>query len=142
MFRPRTAGAALLRRVEAAGALPAPANRFDQQPDYTYQTYTRTDPSTGQVYVGRTSGPNDPLTNLTNRYSGSDSLSGFGPAQLDQSSTSYSAIRGREQDLINAYGGVGSPNLANKINGISPLNPLGPYYLYRPQQQFGPAAPR
>ena len=66
----------------------------------------------------------------------------FGPAQLDQSSTSYSAIRGREQNLIDAYGGVGSPNVANRINGISALSPLGPYYLYRSQAEFGPAIPR
>jgi hypothetical protein len=28
------------------------------------------------------------------------------------------------------------------INGISPVNPLGSYYLYRSQEEFSPATPR
>lgn len=40
------------------------------------------------------------------------------------------AIRGREQEVIDYYGGIWpvpmkNPRLANKINGISPYNPLG-----------------
>jgi hypothetical protein len=40
--------------------------------------------------------------------------------QLDESSTSYAAIRGREQQLIDYYVNLGTS--ANRINGISPLN--------------------
>ena len=43
--------------------------------------------------------------------------------------------------MIEALGGVGSPQVANKINGISPYNPLGGYYRLRSTLEFGPPAP-
>ena len=92
---------------------------------------------TGQVYVGRTSGTGGPLFNVDARNRSSElNTQGFGPAVVDVSSSSYSAIRGREQQMIEALGGVGSPQVANKINGISPYNPLGGYYRLR--STFGP----
>ena len=56
---------------------------------------------------------------------------GFGPAALDKSSPNAAAIRGREQQLINANGGAKSAGgtSGNKINGISPKNPKGPSYV-------------
>jgi RHS repeat-associated protein len=108
----------------------------------TYQTYTKTNPDTGQVYSGRTSGTGTPLQNIANRDSGHCSLNdqGFGPAQLDASSASQSAIRGREQQLIRANGGAQSMNgtSANKINGVSPNNPKLPQYLEDAIDEFGP----
>ena len=71
--------------------------------------------------MGRTSGTGSPLENLARRDAGhAYNQKGFGPAQLDQSSGSYSAVRGREQQLIEHYRDLGVS--ANKINGISPLN--------------------
>jgi hypothetical protein len=88
----------------------------------TYQTYTKVNPETGQVYAGRTSGYGTPLENIAARDYGHEyNDPGFGPAQLDQSSTNYLAIRGREQMLIEYYRAQGiSPNV---YNGIRPTNP-------------------
>jgi len=45
--------------------------------------------------------------------------------------------RQREQDLIDAYGGIGDPMLANKINAIWQYNPSGPGYRYTSYMRFG-----
>ncbi len=67
----------------------------------TYQTYTKTNPQTGEVYSGRTSGYGTPTENVRARDRGHHmNDNGFGPAVLDKSSTNYNAIRGREQLLI------------------------------------------
>lgn len=59
----------------------------------TYQTYTKVNPETGQVYAGRTSGYGTPLENIAARDSGhAYNDLGFGPAQLDQSSENYVAV--------------------------------------------------
>jgi hypothetical protein len=46
---------------------------------------------------------------------------GFGPAVLDKSSLSKDAIRGREQQLVDAHGGAKSMGgtSGNAINGIN-----------------------
>ncbi len=108
----------------------------------TYQTYTRYNPLTGQCYSGRTSGTNDPETNIKDRAAGQPHLNaeGFLPPVLDKSSTNYSAIRGREQQLIDINGGPQSEggSSRNMINGISPLNPLGPLqYIPAANAEFG-----
>jgi hypothetical protein len=60
---------------------------------------------------------------------------GYSDPQLDRVAQAfpvgYNAIRGREQDLIDAYGGIGSSGLGNQRNGISPYNPNG-WLLYKP----------
>ena len=86
--------------------------------------------------MGRTSGTGSPLENLARRDAGhAYNQKGFGPAQLDQSSGSYSAVRGREQQLIEHYRDLGVS--ANKINGISPLNPKRDSYLSDAFSGFG-----
>ena len=72
---------------------------------------------------------------------------GFGPAVVHSalmnvgSAVGYPAMRGREQQVIDFYGGVGSPLIANKIRGVSKLNPAGyPFWLIS-NVQFGPLAP-
>lgn len=103
----------------------------------TFQTYTKTNPATGQVYSGRTSGTGTPLENIARRDSGHPyTRDGFGPAVLDRTSDSYGAIRGREQKLIELFGGRGVS--ANKINGIGPRNPNGPAYRQQGYDAFGP----
>jgi RHS repeat-associated protein len=93
--------------------------------DKTYETYTKTNPETGKVYSGRTSGVNGPAANIAkrdrNHHMNSD---GYGPAVLDQSTPNYYAIRGREQQLIEVNGGAKSNNgtSGNAINGISSTN--------------------
>ncbi len=91
----------------------------------TYQTYTKKHPETGEVYSGRASGTGTPQQNIKKRDSGHHmNAEGYGPAQLDKSSPNPDAIRGREQQLIDANGGAKSQGgtSGNQINGISPRN--------------------
>jgi RHS repeat-associated protein len=101
-------------------------------PAKTYQTYTKTNPLTGDVYTGRTSGYGTPAANVARRDASHHMNSkGYGPAVLDKSSANYSAIRGREQNMIDYYGGAKSSGgtSGNSVNGISPLNPRRTQYL-------------
>ncbi|MHA6890516.1 RHS repeat-associated core domain-containing protein [Ralstonia pseudosolanacearum] len=112
----------------------------------TYQTYTRYNPRTGKCYSGRTSGYDDPKTNVKNRGYGQAALNaeGFLPPVLDRSSPNYSSIRGREQQLIQLNGGAQSAggSSRNLINGISPLNPAGPFiYIPSAMVEFGVPVP-
>lgn len=65
---------------------------------------------------------------------------GYGPAQLDKSSTNADAIRGREQQLIKANGGAQSEGgtSGNAINGVSPNNPKAGQYAGAAEEEFGP----
>ena len=104
----------------------------DNGPKRTYQTYTRYNPTTGDCYSGRTSGYEDAETNIMYRAMGQPILNGEGylPPVLDRSSENRSAIRGREQQLIEVNGGARSVGgtSRNAINGISPYNPRGSFY--------------
>jgi len=98
----------------------------------TYQTYTKTNPQTGQVYSGRTSGTGTPEQNVQLRDRAHHmNEEGYGPAELDQSSASSAAIRGREQQLIDQNGGAQSQGgtSGNAINGISDTNPNKSQYM-------------
>jgi hypothetical protein len=55
---------------------------------------------------------------------------GFGKAKLDMSSDNPGAIRGREQQLIEANGGAQSEGgtSGNAINGVSQANPNAAAY--------------
>lgn len=114
-------------------------------PQKTYQTYTRYNPKTGKCYSGRTSGYDDPLTNIRNRGLGQPSLNAekFLPPVLDRSSTNKGSIRGREQQLIDINGGAQSVGgtSRNMINGISPINPFGNGYLDEATDEFGRPVP-
>lgn len=97
-----------------------------------YVTYTKTNKKTGEVYSGRTSGTGDAADILKkrdgNHHKNSD---GFGPAEVDKVSDNKSAIRGREQQLIDANGGSKSQGgtSGNAINGISDKNPKKQGYI-------------
>jgi RHS repeat-associated protein len=102
----------------------------------TFQTYTKPNAISGEMYAGRTSGFGTPLENLARRDGGhAYNDLGFGPARLDRSSVNPAAIRGREQQLIQSFRDQGIS--ANKINGISPTNPNGPFYLRSATDVFG-----
>jgi len=106
----------------------------------TYQTYTKTNPETGEVYSGRTSGTGTPRKNVAKRDANHHmNKEGFGPAELDMSSTNKVAIRGREQQLIDYHGGAKSTGgtSGNRINGISPKNPKFQYYMNEAIKEFG-----
>jgi hypothetical protein len=108
--------------------------------DRIWITYTKVNTTTGQVYSGRANGNGDPLEILKRRNNGHHmNAFTYGPARLDQVSANYAAIRGREQILINANGGAQSMGgvSGNRINGISPINPLRGYYLEQAILAFG-----
>jgi hypothetical protein len=102
-------------------------------------TYTKLGPN-GEVYAGRASGYGTPEQVVAERDSGHH-MKGYGPASLDRSATGfdgYLAIRGREQDIVDRYGPVGTRGVGNSINPISPFNPLRPIYMYESSKRFGP----
>jgi hypothetical protein len=126
----------------------------------TYVTYTKVNSETGQIYAGRTRGYGTPEQIVAARDRGHTALKGFLPAQVDEALTatmplasrhldpSYQAIRGREQQLIDAAGGSirealqrGVPTRsANLIRGVSPYNPLGSVYHRAASSAFGEIA--
>ena len=102
----------------------------------TFQTYTKTHPKTGKVYVGRTSGTGTPRENVARRdRSHHRNKDGFGPAKLDKSSSKKNAIRGREQQMIDHHKRRGTG--ADQINGISPRNKKRDTYMDAAEQEFG-----
>ena len=106
----------------------------------TYQTYTKTNPKTGEVYTGRTSGKGTPEQNVARRDKNHHmNKEGFERADLEQSSPNKDAIRGREQNKIDQHGGAKSQGgtSGNKINGISPKNPKKQHYLDEAKKEFG-----
>ena len=106
----------------------------------TYQTYKKTNPNTGEVYVGRTSGTGTPIENIKKRDSHHHmNKYGYGPAELDRSSANPDAIRGQEQFGIDFNGGAKSQGgkSGNKINSISPKNPKKQYYEEARKKEFG-----
>ena len=105
----------------------------------THQTYTKSNPKTREVYSGRTSGSSTPEANIANRdASHHKTKEGFGPAILDKSSKNKAAIRGREQDLIDANGGAKNSGgtSGNKINSISRDNPKRDQYFQAADREF------
>ncbi len=105
----------------------------------TYQTYTKTNPTTGEVYSGRTSGTGVPADNVAKRDARHHMNSkGFGKAKLDQTSPNKDAIRGREQQLIEAHGGPKSEGgtSGNAINGIGPNNDKKGEYMEAAREEF------
>ena len=107
-----------------------------------YVTYTLRN-GAGQVYSGRASGFGNPYGIMMSRYA-SHHMRAFGYVNptLDVAArgypAGYMAIRGREQQLIDFFGGVGSPNVGNSINGISIYNPARSLYLNTSTMMFGP----
>ncbi|MFN4288642.1 MAG: RHS repeat-associated core domain-containing protein [Brevundimonas sp.] len=107
----------------------------------SHATYTRTNPQTGQVYSGRTSGRGSPEQAVAARGRSADhrrlTEEGFEPPQLDRSG-SAGAIRGREQQLVEANGGAQSVGgtSANRINAVGPRNPNGPRYRRDAEREF------
>jgi len=116
-------------------------------------TYTLYDPVSGTYYVGRTSGYGDIYDvlrrRLLNRHTYIDS--GFEVMDVDQYafggrySTGYNAIRGREQQMIDFYGGALSDiryngmgtRSANAIRAVSRVNGLGRTYHNASTRMFG-----
>jgi hypothetical protein len=92
------------------------------------------------VYSGRTSGTGTAEQNVAARDANHHmNEKGFQPATLDKSSSNAAAVRGREQQLIDANGGAKSQGgtSGNAINGVSPKNKNAPAYQKAAEQEFG-----
>ncbi len=61
------------------------------------------------------------------------------PPVLDRVSLEYQAIRGREQQLIDYFGGAQSVGgtARNEINGIADFNPMRHIYMGYAELEFG-----
>ena len=92
----------------------------------TYATYILSNPETGQVYIGRCSGYGNLEKIIFRRlYSHKYYKRGFTIIQIDKAMQGVDArisIRGREQLLIDFYGGIKNPIVANKIRAVSKFN--------------------
>jgi RHS repeat-associated protein len=111
----------------------------------TYVTYVTIHPLTGEVYVGRTSGFGDPESILSRRWANHTVLraQGFPRPRIDEIAdgiTGYIPIRGREQQLYDAYRLMGS-TMKNAIRPVSPWNPAGRLYHAASDVRFGNIAP-
>ncbi|RAJ77304.1 RHS repeat-associated protein [Chitinophaga dinghuensis] len=105
----------------------------------TYQTYTKEGPN-GEIYSGKTSGDGTPEQNIAKRDRGHHmNDQDYKPAQLDKTSKSKKAIRGREQYLIDKNGGAKSQGgtSGNAINSISPSNKKKAQYMNAAKKEFG-----
>jgi hypothetical protein len=108
---------------------------------YWHVTYTKFNSGTGETYVGRSHGygltPNDVVFERDRKHH--KDKEGFGKASLDRSAHGfhgYLAIRGREQIMIDAFGGSwsdkgrGNTRSGNNIRGVSRFNPFAPAYYF------------
>ncbi len=110
-----------------------------------YVTYTKFNPKTGQTYVGKSQGYGEPnaIVRGRDKYHHRNA-EGFLPAVLDKYSIEKPAIRGREQQMIDYYGGAwsdrkvdGKPTLsANKIRAVAKKHKLGRYYHKYATREF------
>ncbi len=139
----------------------------------TYVTYTRFNVFTGETYSGRASGYGAPDQILSmaqasprhviltaegfGRTRLSTSQQGTRPVSTRHSDPAYRAMRGREQQLIDSFGGArswgrgaGGPHITipgaittarNTIRGVGPTNPLGRAYHNAATRAFGQIAP-
>ena len=115
--------------------------------DISYVVYTKTHPS-GQVYVGRTSGSGTPEQVLRRRDASHPyNAEGYGPAVIFNPPLTTSnpqaghALRGREQQVLDFYGGVGNPMVGNRIRAVSRYNPRAYSYWLTSNMYFGPLMP-
>jgi hypothetical protein len=111
----------------------------------TYLTYFTMNSTTGEVYVGRTSGYGDPESILARRWSNHLILrsQGFPFPTMDavtRGIPGYMPIRGREQQLFDRFRLDGAI-MKNAIRPVSPWNPLGGIYHQASNMWFGPLAP-
>jgi hypothetical protein len=133
-------GVRWLRGSDRAADAAKAAKGVENSGEVTYQTYTKTNPTIGKVYSGRTHGTGTPEENIRKRESSHHIKDqGYEAAQLDKSSNNGDAIRGREQFLIEQHGGAqkSGGTSGNRINGISPRNRKGPGYKAAAKQEFG-----
>jgi RHS repeat-associated protein len=140
-YLPESREALLSTLVENSATVGVPVATLVRLPKGTksYQTYVKKKPD-GTPYFGKTSGEGTPQQNIARRDSTHHmNQEGYGPAQLDKTSSNPDAIRGREQQLIEVHGGAQSQGgtIGNKINSVSPRNPKRKQYQEAAEEEFG-----
>lgn len=133
----RTATAGTVLRATVKSGVKQEAKKYVEK---TYQTYTKTNKKTGEVYSGRTSGKGTPNENVAKRdASHHKNKEGFGKAKLDKSSANKDAIKGREQQLIDKNGKAKSEKgtSGNAIRAVSKQNPNAKKYKKAAKNEFG-----
>lgn len=137
-------------RDEARRAQVAAYDTFMTDPDKSYQTYTKEredlgpcrysdkpDWGTPCYYAGRTGGTLEPFDNVDWRYADRYPTPSYRYPQLDCTTRSYAAARGREQQLIEHFRDRGySDNLINSIAD----HVWRPYFLELAERQCGQRA--
>jgi RHS repeat-associated protein len=129
----------------------------DEGERLVYVTYTKRNPKNGKVYSGYTSGYGTPDEVVARRDQGHHmTKQGFtGRAVRDEFAyateefekryldPAFWAIRGREQQLIDHYGGAqrDKGTSGNVKRGYAKLNPLGPLFHLSSDFYFGPYEP-
>ncbi|WP_223276868.1 RHS repeat domain-containing protein [Stenotrophomonas maltophilia] len=116
----------------------------NRQQEKTYVTYTmsRMESVRTITYVGRASGYGSPEQVMMQRYARHwlRRLEGYVNPKLDKSGRGQPgrlAIRGREQQMIDYKGGIGSEKVGNLIRGVAKANPAGPIYHEASNAMFG-----
>ncbi|MBP6738640.1 MAG: hypothetical protein KA146_01560 [Leptospiraceae bacterium] len=113
--------------------------------DKLYVTYTKKNKNTDEVYSGRTSGENtnspedaDRIISARDKYHHKNK-DGYEKANLDQESLDKDAIRGREQLLIEHFGGAKSEDgsSGNSRNSIARTNEKRDQYINAALKLFG-----
>ncbi|MEZ5842559.1 MAG: RHS repeat-associated core domain-containing protein [Hyphomicrobiaceae bacterium] len=134
-------GAILASLTEIVGMV---TEALQQEQRRLYITYELRDRIDGErVYIGRTSCTGcetieDVARAVYGRFGNHHAVrDNFTFVTIDSVSSSYFAIRGREQQLIDYYGGVGSDTVANTIRGVAYDNPAGGAYHRQSNRYFG-----
>ena len=117
--------------------------------ELVFVTYTKYNPKTRQTYVGHSKGYGSPqaIVKARDKYHHRNP-EGFLPAVLDKYSIQKPEIRGREQQIIDYYGGAwsdrkkdGKPTRSgNKIRAVSKTNRYALYYHEAANRAFGETA--
>ncbi|KZN60870.1 RHS repeat-associated core domain-containing protein [Pseudoalteromonas luteoviolacea] len=112
------------------------AEEATKQANKKYITYTAEDlDNPGKIYAGRCSGSCDMTEQqiLDKRAAGHHR--NLSPLKTDKVTTSYPAIRGREQQVIDALkeAGIGT----KQINGVGPRNKKAAFYREAADKEFG-----
>jgi hypothetical protein len=93
-------------------------------------------------YVGRASGSEMAMDRIMYGRWSNHVHNDLTYMELDRWSTNYAAIRGREQQMIDFFGGAVIDNhdtpLRNMFRGVAKANPLGLPYWSASNKAFGP----
>ena len=108
----------------------------------SHETYTKPAKDGSAPYSGKTSGTGTPEQNVAKRDVNHHMNDTHDRAVLDKSAKgkdAKEAIRGREQQNIDANGGAKSQNgtSGNQNNGIAPTNPKKDVYIEAAKKLFG-----